>query len=304
MNPVTRQLLAKHAHVYACPVCAASMALGGEKGARLACPANHSFDIAREGYVNLLLPGSSRSKRPGHTREMLEARRTLFERGFFKPLLDTMEPELGAHTLAGDGTQPARVLDAGCGEGTVPSILRVGGVLPRAQFFGVDIAKDGIRAAAKLDPRILWSVTNVQRSLPFQSSSFSLLLNVLAPENAGEFHRVLAPGGVLLKVTSMPEHLIEFREAIYETPRDTRIDDAKAVEVLAPRFALHDRQRLTYTVPMDLKSTTALLDASPLTWKGKRAKVKALRSRGLTSVTVDLSVLRLVRHGESPAQLQ
>ena len=303
MNPVTRELLAEHAHVYACPVCAASMALAGEQGSRLACPENHSFDIAREGYVNLLLTGSSRSRRPGHTREMLKARRALFERRFFKPMLDTIEAELGAHTLGADRSQPLRVLDAGCGEGTVPSVLRARCVLPSAQFFGVDIAKDGIRAAAKRDTHVLWSVTNVQRSLPFQPGSFSLLLNILAPEDAAEFHRVLVPGGVLLKVASMPEHLIEFREAIYEAPRDTRLDDAKAIEALAPLFALHNRQRITYNFPMDVESTTALLDASPLTWKGKRAKVDALRSTGLSSVTVDLSLLRSVRKGESTAQL-
>ena len=102
----------------------------------------------------------------------------------------------------------------------------------------------------------------------------------------------------------MPEHLIEFREAIYETPRDTRIDDAKAIDALARRFALQNRQRLTYTLPMHLESTMALLDSSPLTWKGKRAKVETLRSTGLACVTVDLSLLRLVGNGESASQVQ
>ena len=69
-----------------CPVRDCQMALVRE-GRRLVCPRNHSFDVARSGYINLLQPQERRSKQPGDTLAAVAARRRLHDRGFTAPLL-------------------------------------------------------------------------------------------------------------------------------------------------------------------------------------------------------------------------
>src|SRR5436190_20526695 len=97
----------KYLYLLACPMCGGSFT---QAGTALKCPRNHSFDVAREGYVNLLL-----KKLPGDTREMLLARRAFLEHGWYAPVAEAVNAVMGAH-LPADLSEVA-VLDAGCGEG-------------------------------------------------------------------------------------------------------------------------------------------------------------------------------------------
>ena len=142
-----------------CPVCRETLLL--EERA-YSCNKDHSFDLAKEGYVNLLLSHQRKSKNPGDDKAMIQARRRFFDSGAFDPLA-----ELVAKTVP-----EGAMLDCGCGEGhllgelsgTRPKTGSVGDVAPplnsesigraslseRAEkFFGVDIAKEAIRCAAK-----------------------------------------------------------------------------------------------------------------------------------------------------------
>ena len=61
-----------------CPVCAG--ALEKRAGAYL-CPKNHSFDIAKSGYVNLLL--NSSQGHHGDDKLMVRARRDFLDKGYY-----------------------------------------------------------------------------------------------------------------------------------------------------------------------------------------------------------------------------
>ena len=71
-----------------CPVC-------GEKLNRLdrsyRCPNRHSFDIARQGYVNLLTVNQKHSLNPGDTRQQVLSRRAFLEAGYYEPILNTLK---------------------------------------------------------------------------------------------------------------------------------------------------------------------------------------------------------------------
>lgn len=54
--------------LYSCPVCGGRLAWG-EHACR--CPEGHSFDIAAQGYVNLLLANQKSSPNPGDNAEMV-----------------------------------------------------------------------------------------------------------------------------------------------------------------------------------------------------------------------------------------
>ena len=55
-----------------CPVCSAPLA---PQGKMYDCENGHPFNIAKEGYVNLLLSHQRKSKTPGDEPEMVMARR-------------------------------------------------------------------------------------------------------------------------------------------------------------------------------------------------------------------------------------
>ena len=75
------------ASLFICPICA--LALTREAN-RYTCPAGHSFDLAREGYVNLLPPNRQHSKAPGDDKEMTAARTRFLEGGWYSPLRDAL----------------------------------------------------------------------------------------------------------------------------------------------------------------------------------------------------------------------
>ena len=60
--------------VWKCPSCAQALEASDDG---LLCAANHSFDRAKEGYVNLLPVQKKRSKRPGDSLEMVLGRRVV-----------------------------------------------------------------------------------------------------------------------------------------------------------------------------------------------------------------------------------
>ena len=57
--------------LFRCPLCGGSLS---EVPAGLRCPRGHSFDRAKEGYVNLLPVGQKHSKAPGDDKAMVAAR--------------------------------------------------------------------------------------------------------------------------------------------------------------------------------------------------------------------------------------
>ena len=54
-----------------CPIDASPLMIDGLS---LICENGHRFDVARQGYVNLLGPKDKRSKDPGDSKDMVSAR--------------------------------------------------------------------------------------------------------------------------------------------------------------------------------------------------------------------------------------
>ena len=78
---------------------------------RLVCTKNHSFDLSKNGYVNLA-PQAHVTK---YDKSLFEARKIVIDGGFFNPLLDYITESLASHFK---GNEELALLDAGCGEGS------------------------------------------------------------------------------------------------------------------------------------------------------------------------------------------
>ena len=92
---------------YSCPLCHAPLTRSGNS---YLCPQRHQFDRAKEGYVNLLPVQHKRSRDPGDSAEMMQARRAFLDAGHYQPLRDAVSAKLRA-------IKPEQLLDIGCGEG-------------------------------------------------------------------------------------------------------------------------------------------------------------------------------------------
>ena len=95
--------------IFCCPICGGPLERGPSA---YSCPAGHSFDLAREGYVHLLPANRMHSKMPGDDKGMAAARWAFLSKDYYAPLRDA----LCSIALANTGPAPS-VLDTGCGEG-------------------------------------------------------------------------------------------------------------------------------------------------------------------------------------------
>jgi len=222
-----------------CPVAGCRRALTRDRGG-LACARAHSFDLARSGYVNLLLPQDRRSSRPGDAPATVAARLRIEARGCETPLTEAITSLL----TVGPGDA---VLDVGCGAGQhlAAMVTRFG-----CEAHGLDISVPAIDAAARRYPALHWVVANADRFLPYPAASFRLVASITAQRNPEEFRRVLADEGTLLVVVPAPDDLIEARELILgEGVSRDRVD--KAIEDFAPLFVLDRHERIRHVVHLD-----------------------------------------------------
>ncbi len=138
---------------FSCPLCHAPLS---RHERAFICPQRHQFDIAKEGYVNLLPVQHKRSRDPGDNAEMMQARRAFLDAGHYQPLRDTI-CSLFEETLPAEATA---LLDIGCGEGYYTQAFAGVGRARGAQTVGLDVSKAAIRAAAKRYPQVMFCVAS------------------------------------------------------------------------------------------------------------------------------------------------
>ena len=189
-----------------CPHC--GLELSHTQPQALSCPNGHSFDIARQGYLNLLTGHGS--KFVPDTAAMVAARDAFLDAGHYERLAAALGErvlELVPPPAAG----PAVVVDAGTGTGYylqhITAALRREGI--RTLAAGLDISKFALRRAARRNPEAVNIVWDLWRALPLGADVADVVLVVFAPRNSSEFARILRPGGHLVVVTPLPGHLAE-----------------------------------------------------------------------------------------------
>ncbi|GAB2640599.1 putative RNA methyltransferase [Kribbella swartbergensis] len=182
--------------VLRCPVCGDGLALS-DRTAR--CPRGHAYDLARQGYLNLLPSASTGID--GDSAAMVGARTVFLGGGHYEPIRDALI--LAAAGLRDDDL----VVEVGAGTGYY--LAGVLGTAPGRRGIALDVSRYAARRAAKADPRIGSVVCDAWKELPLLDGSAQLMLNVFAPRNAAEMARVLAPGGTLVVVTPNQDHLAE-----------------------------------------------------------------------------------------------
>ena len=269
---------------FACPVC--SLPLHSESGS-LRCEKGHCFDIARGGWVNLLISKQSGSKRHGDDALMVRARSEFLGRGWYSPLLECIRSLVGRHagSLSADGS--VRIIDAGCGEGWYLAGLLQGladdGI--SAEALGIDISRDAVKAAARSCPDASFAVAGVN-ALPAADASCDLMLSLFAPVCLPEFSRVLRRGGVLLRVHPLERHLYALKEAVYDKPIENPPEHFEP-----DGFRLIDSAEVRFDMPLDSSADIkALFAMTPYYYKTSAADQAKLEGVERLNVQAEFGV--------------
>lgn len=250
-----------------CPVCATDLI---RNDSSYLCANKHSFDIAKQGYVNLLLSSQRPSAAPGDSAEMIADRRAFLEAGHYAPLRDRIIAHLNALQTTLD--HPQRILDLGCGEGWYTAAFAA----PSREVYALDIAKPALAIAARRGRDITWCV-GTSKALPFHDASLDVVLNIFCRPHAKETRRVLQREGRLLVVGPAPGHLRELREVLYEQVHEE--ESHMLDQLFAEGFALVNSERLSLTLNLSGAAIGQLARMTPHYWRAPatgRAKLDQL----------------------------
>jgi 23S rRNA (guanine745-N1)-methyltransferase len=252
-----------------CPVCRADLTAADTA---LRCPRGHTFNIARQGYVDL---SAGRLPHSGDTVEMVAARDAFLAAGHFAPVTAALAtravPGLVVDVGAGTGHHLAAVLDAA----------------PSSVGIALDVSKPALRRAARVHPRVGAALADTWGPLPVRDGAAGLVLDVFAPRNATEFRRILAPDGRLVVVTPTARHLGELVERLGLI----RVDPAKEERVAATLeadFAVVDRARVEAKLDLDRDGAAQAVAMGPSAWHTGRASAPG-PDRVAATLSVDVT---------------
>lgn len=279
------------ASILLCPVCKESLQ-ANESNKSLSCENNHSFDRARQGYLNLLLSHKKKSKNPGDNQEMVIARQAFLSSGFYRPISDRLNTLVV--NIAEQKDHTINVLDIGCGEGYYSQRLHhsLSDHKVDHQLYGLDISKEAVIAAAKRaktaqDTQSEWLVASAI-DIPLQDHSVDIatcLFTRLMPES---YHSVIKENGYFICVNTGEKHLIELREKLYDQITKTEFDPIKS---MGDNFELVDHQQINYQNTLsNQQQIQDLLLMTPHNWRTKAENKESLSTLEALTVTIDAQI--------------
>lgn len=232
--------------ILACPVCALPLARAERK---YTCPKGHSFDLSRQGYVNLLL--SKGAAVHGDNAMMIASRRRFLAAGYYAPLAEALCDMLATHAR-----ECTTLLDVGCGEGyytehAARTLSQNGG-----SVYAFDISKDALKAAAGRRCATLF-VAGAYK-MPVLDGSVDAVTLLFSPFCREEILRVLQPSGLFFMAYPGERHLFGLKQAIYETPYLNRPEPTEI-----EGFALLEKRDIAFEIT--LPSSEAIGDLFKMT---------------------------------------
>lgn len=270
---MSANLFQRYLSLFSCPHCGQAILMKEQK--TLYCENNHSFDLAKQGYVNML----THAVNSMYDQSLFEARKQVIDAMLYAHMYDEIVDNLFS---LGEVIQ---VLDTGCGEGTHLHKIQnqFSGELIAS---GIDIAKEGIIAAAKNYTNSMWIVGDLAKS-PYASESFHVILNILSPANYDEFKRLLKPGGKVIKVVPQSGYLKELREHFYADSAKEEYSNEHTVARFKESFEHVEVKRVTATYEIDAELIPLLAHMTPMGWHQE----KKMDTVNFKQITIDLDIL-------------
>jgi 23S rRNA (guanine745-N1)-methyltransferase len=281
----------------ACPVCRRPLRL---EHPALSCANGHGYDVAKQGYVSLLV--GSRPPGTADSTAMVAARAGFLSAGHYAPLARALAEAVHARVMSAfpaescarsaDGSlveayggaevslgherqrawlgrRPV-VVDAGTGTGYyLAAVLEA-----TTQGIGMafDVSKHAVRRAARAHPRLGAFVADVWRPLPILDETADVVINVFAPRNGPEFRRILRPGGAVIVVTPAPEHLSPLVEELGLLSVDAE-KESRVARSLAG-FTEAGRREVVFDMELGPADILAVVGMGPSAWHTDTARLE------------------------------
>ncbi len=246
----------------------------------LTCQNQHHFDIAKQGYLFL----TKTQTQSQYHQNLFEVRRQIILHSHF---YDELHAKLYKLLLQ----YPVKsLLDAGSGEGS--HLYHLTQKFKDITAVGVDLAKEGIRLSTDYNEHLLSIVADLS-VLPFKKHSFEGILSILSPTNYDEFHRVLTPEGLYIKVIPNEEYLIEIRRTMaklalkeYQT-----YDNREVLAVFAKHFPNYSKEIAYQKVQLTPQQKLQITQMTPLTWSLSAEAQDAVAQAMPDEITLDVTIL-------------
>ncbi|KEF37933.1 23S rRNA m(1)G-748 methyltransferase [Schinkia azotoformans MEV2011] len=275
--------VSKNISAFICPLCESKMRVVEHKS--LICTNNHTFDFAKQGYLNLMTQQSNSH----YSKELFEARHKIINGS---ELYDEMHKSISnvIKNSMDTSINPCLIVDLGCGEGSHLQRIIDGCEIEAITGVGLDIAKEGIVAAAKRYENPIWLVGDLAKS-PLADHSFYVILNILSPSNYKEFKRMLVQDGLVIKVVPGPNYLKEIREALFESTEKKDYKNDDTISLFKEHFKVIHNIKLNYTKILTKEELYNLVGMTPLAWSGDQDRINAFSNQDSAEITVDLEIL-------------
>lgn len=243
------------------------------------CEAHHCYDVAKRGYVNLLI---GNHKATGDDKDMVKARTNFLANGYYKPLQAVLLEELKK-------INPGVLVDAGCGEGYYTN--EIAKLCNQTKIYGFDLSKFAVDEACKAKLAITYGVCSVFH-MPLSDSSTDVVLSVFAPFDSNENARILKEDGYFIRVAPGKQHLMEMKQILYQDVYENEKLDCEYAG-----FTLEYTKQLEYEVTIhNQQDIWALFQMTPYYWKTPKEGSERLKacSELHTTVAFEIQVFKKI----------
>jgi len=265
----------------ACPRCGSRFALTDTS---VKCENNHCYDLCAKGYINFA-PQHDQTKEK-YDAALFQSRNRILTDGFYLPVLNAVARMLEAK----HGSKPFTLLDAGCGEGYYARQLAQ--QFSHSTIIGLDLSRDGIRAAARQPGDVLWLVGDLKQ-LPLADHQADYVLDVFTPANYDEFARVLTPDGELIKVIPDSDYLSEIRNVFQPYLRQEGYSNQLVLDHLSKNAEILEKVEIRKTFPLSEEQSRCFMNMTPMSFS---VPGEVLEKTVLEQITLHLKVLRCRVH--------
>lgn len=267
--------------LFICPKCKEQL---NKTANVLVCKNGHSFDVARQGYVNLLMPNKRHSVSPGDSREMVLSRRRFLESGKYEIFSDKLNEIVAALSA---NSQKTTIIDCGCGEGYYDGRLceQLDKLKINYELFGFDISKEAVKAAAGKYKQISLAVASTF-DIPVKENTADIALAIFSPMVEKEFCRILKPNGYLIYAVPGVRHLMGLKEAVYDEPYENTKKDT-----MYNGFRLTDRHSAAGAITVSGEEAVDLFKMTPYYYKTELSAIDKIRLKGEIETEIQFDFL-------------
>src|SRR5699024_1218511 len=150
--------------------------------------------------------------------------------------------------------------------------------------------KEGMLKASKsyeVPIRLVVDLSNI----PMADHTCDVIFNMLSPANYDEFNRILAPGGIVVKIVPRAHYLQELREVLFANVQKRTYSNADTRALFTRHFALVDCIPFQHTQTLTESEMRNLIRMSPLGWNANQQQIDDFLQRDCPTITIDVEIL-------------